>query len=775
MYFKKKILNLFLGVGALSIVVPTIAACSHLYRNCCRPSNRVVSVQLRAINYAPEITSKIRPSKVTEEILQQYFEYVVTDVKTTNGTFPVLGKNVKSVLQNTAIINLRNDSFMVRSIKADDINGTLSAELFFPKKKILGSVEIKYDFQSYYDDDIEKAASSQPTPAIYSLDEIIEKTKNNPQDFLINNQYYQRRFQIAKDRFKSKKPLTSTESIHYIKRVGYSEFGDTTEERQNNYLKVRNDSENTYQIDIFNKTYQGDEVLENQLDDEITGKQIFFNKDVIETLIRQNPYGRLPTSLVQLLSNLKESDYHSLLSVRGENQGEENSILKQLTIDKMLFRLSDRFGEIEIIFTGQIQTNGKDFIFSIKLDPTNSSLLKNEDYYRYIYDRSISLSYISTQDGEEASVRSGTGWIVDRIVNNNLADDEAEFLVATNNHVLNFSSFSSELIGKGETKEDKKTLPWRWFTKEEYSRYLNKKKPVLSEKEYHDKDKYRYLLWNTVPLKPNRSDTDDILGAISFANASKVVNITNENYGNRTWFLPKLSGKGVFQNDNVYKQIKSAGKSDISNGTLDLIISKMVLKKKDIKEKLPSLFSVLDTKNEAQWYTGLGNSQKYLPMVQNFRGGYNSNKNFDFGSLVAWKSSKGFGSLVKGFDRNVDEFNALPYYSIKKDNQSRIRGEDMPITNYFYNIGSRLITSQEIGMLYPGSSGSLVIDANFNPIGIHYAALYSTEYKASYDTQIANLFVAQSDDLTGDTDIRQSVINKLIHDNLYTYKLRPIK
>ena len=72
-----------------------------------------------------------------------------------------------------------------------------------------------------------------------------------------------------------------------------------------------------------------------------------------------------------------------------------------------------------------------------------------------------------------------------------------------------------------------------------------------------------------------------------------------------------------------------------------------------------------------------------------------------------------------------------------------------------------------------GSSGSMIIDSNFNLVGIHFASLNSRAYGAPNDSMIGNLFVAQSQDLSGDIDVRAAVIKKLKAENIYTYKLNP--
>ncbi|EEH01982.1 putative lipoprotein [Ureaplasma urealyticum serovar 2 str. ATCC 27814] len=738
----KRFLKVITIISQIIIIPTIIASCAQT--NSSTPNNTIKTPKssVEIVNINPYKTKQMLASNINKEQINAYFIFVFNLIKEDQ-------KIEEKILE-------KND-YEIINWAGNDNDGTLSINVLIKATKQSYLISTKAVFltnkQNSYLQELK-----YKTPAVYSIDDIL-KLSNDPYNLIYNNPYYREQLLRAKVYF-NQNEANIADSKLYMNKIGYSEFGDDVQKRLENAFKVRYDEQNIYQINSPQILVKETKTVTSYTDEQ-TNNSYSINVELIKKLIQINPFGKLPTNFAQLVNLIKKEEYPKFLTIT-KNEPIDNVVVKDI-----YYRIIDRYAKLEFILEIYNQKTKQTVYLSANFNQKNSQLLKNEDYFQYIFDRTISLNLLTTKDGKNVELNSGTGWIVDRIVDDSLPKNKIKLLVATNNHVMSWSNLA--------ISKDNKTKS-RWFSKQEYANYLENNAGLISSNIYEDKDRYQYLLWGTAPLKSPVSNKYNSLSGISFSNLAKVYNITSQNFVNRAWYLPQLSANGIKINEELktWYQVNQEGIKSIKNGTLDFALVPMVFDIEDIKEKLPNYYKVLNTKDEANWYIGLGNSKKYLPQLQLFSGGYPGDRNFNSSAIVSWRGSKSYGSLIQAFDREIKNESILDYYGPKQiNNIDGYQKVGEGYLNKLFNVGTRVITSDEIGDLGSGSSGSMIIDSNFNLVGIHFASLNSRAYGAPNDSMIGNLFVAQSQDLSGDIDVRAAVIKKLKAENIYTYKLNP--
>lgn len=677
--------------------------------------------------------------------------------------------NQRSSLSNYAPVQLiANQDYEIIELIPDDKYGKLEAKIRLKHFNGVFNVLIEHNLLNQQTINLFKKLKIK-NEALYSLDEAKILASSDPDGYIKNNKYYQELKTHAINYFSSNQ-TNNHWSQTYTTRTGLgSDLAQSTNERLSAFYNVSFDEQNILRLPSPKILDKSIKTIKEYIPKD-SKNTYWINRNLIQELIKINPYGYLPTAFFQFINTIKVDEYFKFLNITKDknkliSKNNQNQ-LAEIEILDILYRMSDRHGELEFIIKIKDKKTNEIIYLSEEFNTTNSNLKRNEDYWKFIFDRSISINFLSTKDGKEARINSGTGWIVDRIDDDQIDADYVKVLVATNLHVLSFSNFS---------KTKKKNEQTRWFNQQEYEQYLNDNKYQLVSDIYLDKERYKYVLWSTAAYKPDISNFYSTLGGLSAASLAKVYNLKNDSWLERGWFIPELEAKGIIANEKLatYYQTKNGIKTMV-NGTMDLVIVPMLLKKTDIKQRLPSYYDVLGTKNEADWYIGLGNSKPYLPQLQTFRGGYPGDHISGSNALTYFMGSKAYGGLVQGFDRELSNETIIDYIGTKRiNNQEGKLDLNNSYLHKMFNVGSRLITSEEIGQLKAGSSGSLVIDARFNPIGIHFASLLSKNYGTEYNTQIANLFVAQSPDLTKDTNLAIALKNKLKKEQIYTYKINP--
>ncbi|XWT81372.1 hypothetical protein V2P32_05020 [Mycoplasma sp. 06067-C1-B144P-99-0482-3] len=190
--------------------------------------------------------------------------------------------------------------------------------------------------------------------------------------------------------------------------------------------------------------------LEQLKDEEIKGlNSTDFD---FKTLVKTNPFGSLPSNLSQLLS------YASF-----------NSLEKLFKI-KDIINLKSKHDDIKGSFELLIKTKNKKYYYKTTKDK-NNFLKTNEDYFKYIHERSFQLEINVKQwviDQDEKTLQeierlnfanaSGTAWIIDRI-DNKEDKNNYELLLATNIHVFSLRKTFDKSIFNNKLEDNK----WKQF------------------------------------------------------------------------------------------------------------------------------------------------------------------------------------------------------------------------------------------------------------------------------------------------------------------------
>ncbi|MCV3734501.1 DUF31 family protein [Ureaplasma miroungigenitalium] len=686
-------LTLGLGMGAIATT-----SCGLIRRF----SDIHIQRKAYAIKLLPLNEYEKLPSEMTDEMILKSFVFV--------------SKNK----QKEFILETANLSVIEK--KSDDKHGSLDVMLHERTSGEFFWVRISDTFinEKIY---TEIADVRDITPQTYTLDKLLN-LEGTPFEIINSNPYYAEYLQKA-NRYYNQSERDDEVVQFYANKTGFLGF-NTDEETRIDILKTTTFRQSLkYQVSFLNyiernKLLEAD-VMETDWDVDI---------NVVNQLIKKNPYGYLPSGFLQFFNWLSPMEYNHLLKSK-------KIFANAVYVEGISFRSSDRHGELEFYI---LLSNGK-YIYK-KINHHNSLLKTNEDYYRYIFDRTISLNMLQTNAENNLNIISGTGFILDRIPTNE--PDTYTFLVATNNHVLNMRSYDDE---KDSTK---------WFNKDSYDKFLEDNKAEISNEAYEDKDRYKYLLWGKAPKKSAISNSFSSINGVGFSELSKVLDYTEDNYKNTFFFAPQLTGHDFVLGSNK-KETKNIDKID--NGTIDFVVIKMTVNKKDVDKQLPELSKIIGTPNEQAWYVNYQINYPYHPQVTTFSAGYVGASD-DSTGLSLWKGSKGVGNLVISSQHVLQNTNILT-------NGKHPTGSD----GYRYNIGSQIYSSDELGTLTAGSSGSMIIDANFNLVGIHYAGLEEGTGNNQKNSIIGNMLFSYSPDLDGDVDAIGALRTYLKANNIYTIKL----
>ncbi|XWT70078.1 hypothetical protein V2P64_04125 [Mycoplasma leachii] len=187
--------------------------------------------------------------------------------------------------------------------------------------------------------------------------------------------------------------------------------------------------------------------LEQLKDEEIKG--LTATDFDFKTLVKTNPFGSLPSNLSQLLS------YASF-----------NSLEKLFKI-KDIINLKSKHDDIKGSFELLIKTKNKKYYYKTTKDK-NNFLKTNEDYFKYIHERSFQLEINVKQwviDQDEKTLQeierlnfanaSGTAWIIDRI-DNKEDKNNYELLLATNIHVFSLRKTFDKSIFNNKLEDNKR-------------------------------------------------------------------------------------------------------------------------------------------------------------------------------------------------------------------------------------------------------------------------------------------------------------------------------
>ncbi|VEU81522.1 hypothetical protein V2E25_00780 [Mycoplasmopsis arginini] len=530
-------------------------------------------------------------------------------------------------------------------------------------------------------------------------------------------------------------------------------------------------------------------------------------------LIKNNPFGFLPSNLSQLLS------YATLDSI--------TSFLKLNKIDKIKANVDDING---IFYLLVYSNNGKHYYKISKEDKFNNALKSNVDFYSYINDRTIELNvnvkqWVNDQLNEknpyEVTKRLnfarflGTAWVIDRIKNDD--KENYELLLATNMHVFNLRSTFDKTFAYDK---------FNTFTNHDYSWYafppgFYDGKDTKETEDNRNKQPRPYFKINRI--KENKLDLN--FGIFEHIKDKYELDFSSSietfdayaSYLDAPYYVPKYK--------NTHTYIKAENKTpsflknnysyfETNNSGADFLTLRFKVKKTMLKNILPSLDKVINTPQEKDWYVNFA-TEKFSPLKTQFYAGYSRHWNPFSKKHSQFRGVKSEGGIISTKRRIIDEYyirdSWLRYNKdlnkeynaandewkkyetsfIKKNNEPDENEHGMPLTTI--DQFSMLYTNIPFGdlNLKEGASGSMVIDSSFNVIGILNTRIESPggEYKVIPFGKIINntdgiivreqtngviLFKSLSDDYlekNNSPHLIEGLREKLKKDKLETIKL----
>ncbi|MBT1317943.1 DUF31 family protein [Mycoplasmopsis bovis] len=546
----------------------------------------------------------------------------------------------------------------------------------------------------------------------------------------------------------------------------------------------------------------------------------------LSSLIRNNPFGYLPSNLSQLLSY---ATYESI---------EKKFNLRNISNIKTSY--DDIKGVIYLLIS---TNNNKNKHYYLINKDNNKELKANIDFFTYIKDRSIELNvnakqWVSTVD-QQKNISGifnfpkflGTAWVIDRIKNNNNNNNHYELLLATNMHVFNLRStfdktYHYDKFKKYENYKDK-DYGWKEFppgfydgikTNDSGDNRNIEPKPAFKVNRIKEnsldldfgvfeKNKYKYEL--------DHSDRIDAFED-AYAQYLDAPYYTPRYESNNTYLKAIEKNPETLKNNFSYFNTKNSG--------ADFLTLRLKIKKDKLKDVLPKLASVIGTDEEKDFYVNFSNKE-FSPIKTQFYAGYSrhwdpfSKKSSQFrgvkseGGIISTKrrivDENWFRDVWLRYDEKLNkEYNSennlwekyqQPFIKKKdKDDKYQLIKEEhgMPLTTL--DQFSTLYTNIPFGdlNLKEGASGSMAIDSSFNVIGILNTRVDNVigdkkviKFDKPYgkdgiidgivvrpQTNGIVLFKSLSDDYIGKEKqpfIIDGLKNKLINDKLETIKLNP--
>lgn len=495
-------------------------------------------------------------------------------------------------------------------------------------------------------------------------------------------------------------------------------------------------------------------------------------------LIKDNPFGFLPSNLSEFLFFIKIDDLSSLFNIKN-------------SIKEILANFNDEKGEIKIFI---VDENDEKFIFNFNVQNLNN-LKKNSDYFQYVYDRSFKIRFpiykyknvappFSPTRKYEFSkpYQDGTAWIVDRINNN---DGKYEFLIATNVHVLSLSeTYNKYYYENPDTTSTYFNENWNaGFWSKDYQDNIE----VINDKYGNTYERLNKApRTKPIPVSIAKSTNELVDGANN--NNWKIENLidslSSENYIDIVMYTPLFDSSairtlsvpdGYFYDDNDSKLVKNSG--------MDFGLSKISLTKDQIKDFFPSLYKVLDTSDEKNWYIGL-NSNLILPSQTIFCAGYDDsstwiNAKFDSGRIYAKNRQLDLQNgvdVIRYWTRYNEQINkqrnknTYTYYE-KQFRPELEHGMDL----WFANNQNSFYLGKPDNVLKPGCSGSLAINSRFEPIGV-LNLVYFNNGNIETSSNFANgitLFnsIIDNADTTWNGNVITDVLSFLRSKDIKTFKI----
>ncbi len=584
----------------------------------------------------------------------------------------------------------------------------------------------------------------------------------------------------------------------------------------------------------------------------------------LNEIITLNQFGFLPSNLSQLLYYL---DYNGIAEIFNL----QNEVIQNIQANFEDGKLKENSTNQREKAYINILITTKDHKYLYEITKDNTSALKCDyDFFKYIYDRSFSISwpsfYVSkantgmsshSQDLMSIQARTmiGTCWVFDRVINPELeAQGYIELLVGTNLHVLDLSdAFNKDRKQAGYSIWNglnvgypvNKSYDKHWDGGFKATKKVGSDVPssitdkivtiTPSDKTYsrYQEIQSRQPNFNyaaSVSLK-STDNPDEALNSNGVTKGSVPTNITNTNAVQKSvWYTPELKTEGTWtikQNNSTYgspfdpinpndleqrEVYNGCYTGTISNGGGDFAVTKIAFKKEDAYKLFPTLKEAIDQNKEDEWYMGLGkrDNQAAIPSANStiFAGG------FPLGGWCQLKSNSGKISsqprhLTDDFMGNVQsywttyneadnvkfntyrglvdwykDYNNFQMPSMTAEENLKYNPHGMQIQKV---LQQSIITYSNMGghdfkdIMLNGSSGSLLINSRFEPIGINYSGEFKdpildsngtvTDAKRGSCYNIGMLFNNYSR-MNAKFSIINQILDKLTKENTYTHILR---
>ncbi|WP_027119551.1 DUF31 family putative serine protease [[Mycoplasma] testudinis] len=524
---------------------------------------------------------------------------------------------------------------------------------------------------------------------------------------------------------------------------------------------------------------------------------ISFNRVVLDYLITHNEFGQSPSMFAWKLLTLSDEFRNNLLSVNGQVLFKVSG---NQTISNVLFYaddINDHTGVLDLYISYDL--NKIHQASRIQLNQTNSALKKDGDYLKYINERSFLITYdfvgwnqnTDNHFNQTGSINydnrksaTGTGWIVDEINDSSLEAGKVAFVVATNKHVLDFTlpTLADQNSANTETGLSSQQLQQQEFfnshqgflnfswTHHDFDNYDNlanitatntSRKPSFAQQEFN-----QYTAHPVVNIADNSSS----LASLPPAQFSQAVTKTKQNFLNSFLYVPDFSLQntsatlGMNATANIQKNFI---KDNVTyNAGPDLVLMRMEFNLKDLKQSWPSLYAVVSSNDQTlktNWFPGLGTNDavtdnRVISYVLGYPlAPYNRDENVLSYRII--QNSLSFGSrrkytvgendidnTLQTILRNYDSKFVSNFNLKRSENTNKYPYDDVfssPMNGLRYqtlNIGSTMLFTGP--HLLSGNSGAMVIDSNFNPIGIAYQFQTYQDFNNGQTSSVA-MFVQQ--------------------------------
>ncbi|WP_031489161.1 MAG2960 family serine endopeptidase lipoprotein [Ureaplasma canigenitalium] len=623
--------------------------------------------------------------------------------------------------------------------------------------------------------------------------ELIQKTNQYRSNFLNLQTYLKSKPDIltgSTDRRRIEK-----EFLSHIKNIGIlGEFGETETEKAQFYTRY------------LEKQYLPSQTYLMNFDANTSYYSLTIDFSLINNLIKQNPFGFLPSNLSQFLTLINMEAIKDFLNLNH-------------TPSSIKANFNDDDGTISLLIDNQV----------VNLDKSNVSNLKsNKDFAQYIYDRSFSLSWnywkTRKKNDYDSSTQitlvngGGTFWLVDRVVGTKTKNNQKvyTFLAATNAHVPNFSKiFDRSQVFKSYDNNKRKDAWYsgfsqfglQSFTADEGQTFTNKVDQYgKSYEEVSFSDKWKkqspFLFgksFGDTNLSSPTNKTYDALSSVDKTVTERKAGNAWDQYLDFIYYTPRFRSGGIKADSLVSQIYLDQSKEEYSeavrigetpNGGMDFALVKIDIDETTIKYLFPTLFPLLNTDKEADWYPGLGNEEsEYKDYISPFNTIFVAGYPQTFGFNQSFAYSKGKGGLIASKYRYFDkkDVNHLWYRYNEQENKdwNKLNNWWKEYQNPFHpkhehgmdkwtlNQGSIIYLNADTG-LKTGSSGSMAIDSRFNVIGINFSNVAEVN-DPNKTTNAVTLFKGYSqyneNEFSG--DVKHEVIKKLRKDQLKTLKMNP--